>query len=163
MLTKKELERKKKCEDQGKEYNEKTGRCIKSKKKKQRLVLKEVEEEKTQAEPIEVVEEKQKTKKKKIKLVFKQPEEKFDEEKPELEVEREERKELPLVLKTYDQIEDEYDEIYVDYVFERLVQEDIIPKPYWNKPDLNTIELDSDKFNEMLNENLNELEDRYNY
>lgn len=69
----------------------------------------------------------------------------------------------PNVLKAYDQIEDEYDEIYVDYVFERLVQEYIIPKPYWNKPDLNTIELDSNKFNEMLIENLNELEDRYNY
>ena len=69
----------------------------------------------------------------------------------------------PNVLKVYDQIEDEYDEIYVDYVFERLVQETIIPTPYWNKPDLNTIELDSDRFNEMLIENLNELEDRYNY
>ena len=69
----------------------------------------------------------------------------------------------PEVLKAYDDVEDNYDEIYVDFVFERLVQEYIIPKPYWNKPDLNTIELDSDRFNEMLNESLNELEDRYNY
>ena len=69
----------------------------------------------------------------------------------------------PKVLEIYDKVEDDYDEIYVDMVFERLVQEGIIPKPYWNKPDLNTIELDSDRFNEMLNESLNELEDRNNY
>jgi len=69
----------------------------------------------------------------------------------------------PEVLEAYDDVEDNYDEIYVDFVFERLVQEYIIPQPYWNKPDLNTIELDSDRFNEMLNESLNELEDRYNY
>ena len=66
----------------------------------------------------------------------------------------------PKVLEIYDKVEDDYDEIYVDDVFQRLIQEYIIPKPYWNKPDLNTIELDSDRFNEMLNENLNELEDR---
>lgn len=66
----------------------------------------------------------------------------------------------PKVLEIYDKVEDDYNEIYVDDVFQRLIEEYIIPKPYWNKPDLNTIELDSDRFNEMLNESLNELEDR---
>jgi hypothetical protein len=66
----------------------------------------------------------------------------------------------PEVLNIYDKVEDDYGEIYTDDVFQRLIEEDIIPKPYWNKPDLNTIELDSDRFNEMLNESLNELEDR---
>jgi len=66
----------------------------------------------------------------------------------------------PEVLKAYDDVEYDFDEIYVDMVFDKLVQEYIIPKPYWNKPDLNTIELDNDRFNEMLNEILNELEDR---
>ena len=66
----------------------------------------------------------------------------------------------PKVLEIYDKVEDDYNEIYVDDVFQRLIEEYIILKPYWNKPDLNTIELDSDRFNEMLNESLNELEDR---
>jgi len=67
----------------------------------------------------------------------------------------------PEVIEIYTTIEEQYEDMYTDMVFERLVFEDLISKPRWNRPDPRTLELNVENFNKLLNEKLNELENEY--
>jgi hypothetical protein len=66
----------------------------------------------------------------------------------------------PRVLNVYEEVEEEYGEISVESVFRELVNQDIIDTPWWRRPDLSKVEIDDDYFNELLNSNLNQLENR---
>ena len=62
------------------------------------------------------------------------------------------------VIEVYDEVEEDYGDILVDDVFRKLVDRDIIPKPWWTRPDIDEVDIDNDRFNEELNERLNYIE-----
>jgi hypothetical protein len=64
----------------------------------------------------------------------------------------------PEVIEVYDEVEEDYGYILVDDVFRKLVDRDVISKPYWRRPDIDEVDIDNDRFNEELNERLNYIE-----
>ena len=64
----------------------------------------------------------------------------------------------PEVIETYDEVEEDYGDILVDDVFRKLVERDIISKPWWRRPDIDEVDIDNDYFNEQLNDRLNYIE-----
>jgi hypothetical protein len=64
----------------------------------------------------------------------------------------------PEVIETYDEVEQDYGDIMVEDVFRKLVERDIISKPWWGRPDIDEADIDNDRFNEELNERLNYIE-----
>lgn len=66
----------------------------------------------------------------------------------------------PEVIEVYDRVESEHEAIYTDFVFYELVSDGIVPKAEWNIPHPEDVDLDEDKFNDLLNDELNEIENR---
>jgi hypothetical protein len=64
----------------------------------------------------------------------------------------------PEVIEIYDEVEEDYGDILVEDVFRKLVDRDVISKPYWRRPDMDEVDIDNDRFNEELNERLNYIE-----
>jgi hypothetical protein len=64
----------------------------------------------------------------------------------------------PEVTETYDEVEEDYGDISVDDVFRKLVDRDVISKPYWRRPNIDEVDIDNNHFNEQLNDNLNYIE-----
>jgi hypothetical protein len=64
----------------------------------------------------------------------------------------------PEVIEVYDEVEEDYGEITATDVFWKLVEKDIISKPWWRRPDIDEADIDNDQFNEELNERLNYIE-----
>ena len=64
----------------------------------------------------------------------------------------------PDVIEVYDEVEEDYGDILVEDVFRKLVDRDVISKPYWRRPDMDEVDIDNDRFNEELNERLNYIE-----
>lgn len=67
----------------------------------------------------------------------------------------------PEVIEVYDRVESEHEAIYTDFVFFELISDGIIPKAEWIIPiPGDNVDLDEDKFNDLLNDELNEIENR---
>jgi len=68
----------------------------------------------------------------------------------------------PNVINTYESVESDYDEIFVDMVFRNLIDNDIIPRVNWNRPNPNDVKIDVKRFNELLYEELEQFETNIN-
>ena len=66
----------------------------------------------------------------------------------------------PEVIDVYERVESENDAIYTDFVFFDLVSYGTVPKAEWRIPAPEDVDLDEDKFNDLLNDELNEIENR---
>lgn len=64
----------------------------------------------------------------------------------------------PEVIEVYDEVESEHDEIYTDFVFDKLLYGNIIPKAEWRIPNPDDVDIDEDSFNDNLNDELNSIE-----
>lgn len=66
----------------------------------------------------------------------------------------------PEVIEVYDKVESEHELLYTDFVFYELISNGIVPKAEWNIPTPEDVDLDEEKFNDYLNDELNEIENR---
>jgi hypothetical protein len=64
----------------------------------------------------------------------------------------------PEVIEVYDEVEEDYGEIITEDVFRKLIDRNIISKPWWRRPDIDEVDIDNDRFNEELNDSLNYIE-----